>query len=323
LSDVEADFDRQALAKHLALLAGRGVFVGTSSWKYAGWLGTVYEHDRYLYRGKFSKRRFEAECLAEYAETFRTVCVDAAYYTFPTAQGLSALSSQVPPDFRFGFKVTDLITLRRFPNLPRFGARKGMSNEHFLDAGLFADRFLAPCEAIRGQVGIVMFEFSRFSRSDYAEGGGFLAELDSFLAKLPAGWPYGVELRNSEWLGPEYFACLARHGVSPVYSAWTEMPAVTRQMDLDANRSEANLLAGRFLLAPGATYAQSIADYEPFDRLQRTDEDARSAVQRLVEETLSVPGRRAYLFINNRLEGSAPRTIAAIVNRLPATLRVP
>jgi hypothetical protein len=55
-------------------LAARGIFVGTSSWKYPGWRDFVYVEQRYLTRGKFSEAKFNRECLAEYAETFHTVC---------------------------------------------------------------------------------------------------------------------------------------------------------------------------------------------------------------------------------------------------------
>src|SRR5262249_30903887 len=73
------------LRPKLHALAERGVFFGTSSWKYEGWLGSIYSPDRYRTRGKFSKKKFEAECLAEYAETFPTVCGDFAFYQFPSA----------------------------------------------------------------------------------------------------------------------------------------------------------------------------------------------------------------------------------------------
>src|SRR6266436_9138237 len=41
--------------------------------------------------------------------------------------------------------------------------------------------------------------------------GDFIAELDKFLGRLPKGWPYGVELRNRDWLRPDHFECLSRH----------------------------------------------------------------------------------------------------------------
>jgi hypothetical protein len=66
-------------------LADRGGYFGTSSWKYDGWLGSIYREDRYLTRGKFSNAKFEENCLAEYAETFSTVCGDLTCYQFPSA----------------------------------------------------------------------------------------------------------------------------------------------------------------------------------------------------------------------------------------------
>ena len=109
-------FDRAGLAAQLAALAKDGVFIGTSSWKYPGWRGQIYDEQRYVYRGKFAMSRFEKACLAEYAEVFKTVCVDAGYYRFPEERYLEKLVGQVPTGFKFTWKVTDEITLRRFPN---------------------------------------------------------------------------------------------------------------------------------------------------------------------------------------------------------------
>jgi uncharacterized protein YecE (DUF72 family) len=226
-------FDRDQLRKSAANLAASGVFIGTSSWKYPGWRGMLYDDVRYVYRGKFANTRFERNCLAEYAEVFKTVCVDAAYYTFPSVKYLEGLASQVPPDFRFAFKVTDNVSLKTFPNLPRFGVKAGRTNPDFLNADLFATAFLKPCEAIREKVGVLMFEFSRFWPSDYSHGRDFVNDLDGFLEKLPQGWPYAVEMRNKHWLNPEYFGCLARHGVTHVFNSWT---------DTQGNQAEQNRL---------------------------------------------------------------------------------
>ena len=96
-------FDREQMKTKAAELAAQGVFIGTSSWKYDGWLGQIYTPARYEYRGKVAKTRFERDCLSEYAEVFKTVCVDAAYYTFPSQKYLEGLTAQVPADFQFGF----------------------------------------------------------------------------------------------------------------------------------------------------------------------------------------------------------------------------
>jgi uncharacterized protein YecE (DUF72 family) len=140
-------FEREQMKLKTTELADAGVFIGTSSWKYQGWLNQLYTPARYEYRGKVAATRFERSCLAEYAEVFKTVCVDAAYYTFPSEKYLDGLVAQVPSDFQFGFKVTDEITVRKFPNLPRFGIRAGKPNENFLNADLFSRAFLGPANA--------------------------------------------------------------------------------------------------------------------------------------------------------------------------------
>ncbi|HUD47988.1 MAG TPA: DUF72 domain-containing protein, partial [Candidatus Baltobacteraceae bacterium] len=215
-------FDREWVRRGVAELAAGGVFIGTSCWKYPSWRGLIYDEARYTWRGKFAKTRFEKNCLSEYAEVFQTVCVDAAYYTFPTPRHLEGLAAQTPAGFQFAFKVTDEITVKTFPNLPRFGRRAGQPNEHFLNAAVFERGFLQPCESIRPRVGLLIFEFSRFYPADYEHGRHFVLALDSFLAQLPKGWPYAIEMRNKHWLKPEYFACLARHHVTHVYNSWTE-----------------------------------------------------------------------------------------------------
>jgi hypothetical protein len=45
-------FDREATKALAAELADKGVFIGTSSWKYEGWMGQLYSPQRYEYRGK-------------------------------------------------------------------------------------------------------------------------------------------------------------------------------------------------------------------------------------------------------------------------------
>jgi len=309
-------FDRQSLQQQLTELSTQGVFVGTSSWKYPGWFGTLYDRARYEYRGRFAQSRFNRLCLAEYAEVFRTVCVDAAYYTFPTESYLKGLAEQVPNDFLFGFKVTDAITLKKFPNLDRFGDLAGKPNEQFLNADLFASSFLGPCEAIRSKVGLLMFEFSRFWPTDYEHGRDFIADLDKFLGQLPKGWPYGVELRNRPWLRPQYFECLSRHGVSHVFNSWDAMPSVSEQMVLPGSRPNPQLVAARFLLKPGRCYEEAVKSFQPYDSVKETNPEARAAGRRLIDEGKAAgPARRTFIFVNNRLEGHALTTIAAMLER--------
>jgi uncharacterized protein YecE (DUF72 family) len=107
------------LAAKLARLAARGILIGGSSWKYEGWLGQIYTPERYFTRGKFSAKKFEDTCLAEYAETFPVVCGDFSFYQFPSTAFWAKLFASAPDSLRFAFKVPEEITVKAFPAHPR------------------------------------------------------------------------------------------------------------------------------------------------------------------------------------------------------------
>jgi len=307
-------FNRSAVRDGATRLASQGVYLGTSSWKYEGWLGQLYSAQRYEYRGRTAKTRFDRDCLTEYSEVFKTVCVDAAYYTFPSTRYLQALANQVPHDFLFAFKVTDTITIRNYPKLDRFGDLAGKPNDNFLNADLFANSFLTPCESIRSQVGLLIFEFSRFWPADYAQGRDFIAHLQHFLSQLPTGWPYGIEIRNRNWLVPDYFACLAQHQVTHVFNSWEAMPPVPEQMALAHSRTNPSQIAARFLLRPGRKYEDAVRRFQPYDQTREVNPEARQAAADLVREGTLTPERRTFIYVNNRLEGNALSTIEAIIS---------
>lgn len=307
-------FDRELLKRNAAELAARGVFIGASSWKYAGWRGMIYDESRYMTRGKFSESRFERQCLSEYAETFKTVCVDAAYYRFPDPRYIEGIVSQVPADFLFTFKVTDEITVKKFTHLARFGQRAGKPNENFLNADLFASAFVKPFESFQQNVGLFIFEFSKFYLSDYPHGRDFVADLDKFLAAVPKGWPYGVELRNKHFLQPEYFDTLKRHGVAHIFNSWADMPAVNEQLALAGSVTNPEFAGARFLLKPGRKYQEAVDLFSPYDKIMEPYEEARTAAAELIRRALVKTAlRKMFLYVNNRLEGNALLTIMAMM----------
>lgn len=304
--------DPYALKNRLQELAEANICFGTSSWKYPGWCGSVYKEERYFTRGKFSESRFNRDCLSEYAGIFPAVCVDAGYYRFPTEKYLKGLAEQVPAGFRFGFKVTDEITIKKFPNLKRFGERAGKQNEHFLNPQLFASAFLKPLEVIREKVGVLIFEFSQFYPRDFERGQEFVEWLDAFFSKAPADWPFAVEIRNKNFLKEPYFETLARHGVAHCFNNWTRMPTVGEQLEMPGSIST-DFTVARFLLTPGRKYAEAVKSFEPYDHLRQKDEEAREAGRRLIGRIREQSSKRpSFIFVNNRLEGHAPSTIAAM-----------
>jgi uncharacterized protein YecE (DUF72 family) len=308
-------FPRESLASATHTLARDGnLYLGTSSWKYEGWLGQVYDEQRYLTRGKLSQKRFETECLEEYAEIFPSVCVDAGYYRFPSEKHLFNLCAQVPDGFRLSFKVTDEITVKKFPKLDRFGDRAGANNEHFLDAKLFIDAFLGPLSPHRQKTGVLIFEFSTFYPAHFERLRDFIAALDEFLGQLPTNWQYGVEVRNAKLLRTEYFDVLHAHNVAHVLNSWTKMPPVDEQMEMPGAFT-ADFFAARFLLRPGRAYQQAVDSFQPYGETKEKNPEARAAIKALIKRGTAAPTPRpSYVFVNNRLEGNSPNTIAAALD---------
>ncbi|MCL4401064.1 MAG: DUF72 domain-containing protein [Acidobacteria bacterium] len=312
LFDEPSAFDRDRLAASLAGLASEGIYIGGSSWKYEGWLGQVYSRQRYMQRGRFSRKLFEATCLKEYAETFPAVCGDFSFYQFPSEEMWRRLFEQVPAGFRFAFKAPEQITCKIFPSHPRYGRTGGEENPAFLDAELLKTMFLAPLERYRDRTAVLIFEFGTFSRKSFAELSAFLDRLDVFLAALPAGFRYSVEIRNPEYLRPEYFECLRRHGVAHVFNAWSRMPELQRQMAMPESVT-ADFVVSRALLRYGRPYEDAVKAFSPYTEVRDPNPEARDALRVLVNRSRE-ERRLAFIFVNNRLEGNAPATIISLVD---------
>ena len=312
LFDELPEFDRTPLGLKLAALAAKGVFIGTSSWKYLGWLGQVYTESRYMSRGRFSEKRFQAECLAEYAATFPVVCGDFSFYQFPSEQYWQRLFRSAPASLRYAFKVPEEVTVKMFPIHPRYGARAGENNPAFLDALLLRNSFLDLLEPYWQQIAVLIFEFGTFGKQTYRDVGAFLDQLDPFLAALPPAFRYGVEIRNQEFLTQEYFECLRRHHVAHVFNAWTRMPELSEQMQLPEVYT-ADFTVARALLRKGRPYEAAVAKFSPYQQVQDPNPEARQALRNLISRARE-RNQPSYIFVNNRLEGNAPQTIEAIVD---------
>ena len=305
-------FDRDRLAGTLRSLAGEGILIGTSSWKYAGWMGQVYTPDASMTRGRFSRKRFEEQCIAEYAKTFPAVCGDFSFYQFPSPEFWQKLFVHAPPELKWAFKVPEEITCRIYPTHPRYGPRAGEVNETYLKAALLEAGLLEPLEPWRDRVGVLIFEFGTFSRRSYDSPEDFCADLNVFLSSLPRGWQYSVEIRNDDFLVPQYFDVLARHGVAHVFNGWTRMPPLHRQISMESAWT-APFTVVRALLRNGRPYETAVKLFSPYEQVQDVNPRAREAMREVISRARQ-KRQAAYLFINNRLEGNAPKSIDAVVH---------
>ena len=112
----------------------------------------------------------------------------------------------------------------------------------------------------------------------------------------------------------DYFAVLKQHGVAHVFNSWADMPSVKEQLALDGSRTNPNLCAARFLLKPGRKYQEAVELFEPYDKTKEPNADARAAGAALVKEGVHAGrNKKTFIFVNNRLEGNALETIAAML----------
>jgi uncharacterized protein YecE (DUF72 family) len=303
------------LAPKLRALAEQGVYFGTSSWKYEGWLGSIYDQERYRVRGKFSKKRFEDDCLSEYAETFPVVGGDFSFYQFPTPAYWQKLFGNTPAQFKFALKVPEDITVARWPGHARYGTRAGELNEGFLNATLFTKLFAKPLVPYRDRVAAIMFEFGTFNKSTFATSDDFHARLAQFLGELPGGIPYAVEIRNPEYYTADHVTILKAHKVAHVFNAWTRMPSLPAQLELAEAADTADFTVARALLKCGRNYEDAVRLFEPYLEIQEPDLPSREGLKRLAKDSRR-RRRPAFLLVNNRLEGNAPGTIEAVADEL-------
>lgn len=304
---------------HLERLRARippSVRFGTSTWNYPGWRGLVYHQD-------YGPKGAAARMLEEYASfpLFGTVGIDSSYYGPPTEAVLQSYAEHTPPGFPFVSKVWSQLTVHTFTKA-QDGARAGKVNPDFLNAELFVEEIFHPYQRhFAEHTGPFVFEFQTLAKSSGIDAEGFASRLDEFFSRLPRDGQYAVEIRNEEFLTPMYFAVLREHGVAHVFNSWTRMPPIGHQLDLPGSISGPFIVA-RALLRPGRSYDEAVDAFAPYDRIRERNPKLRRDLVRLVEAAVKtrIP---AYLLVNNRAEGSAPLTIAAVAEMLELSQRTP
>jgi uncharacterized protein YecE (DUF72 family) len=283
---------------------------GSSTWNYPGWRGLVYHRD-------YGTKGAAAKMLEEYSAfpLFRTVGIDSSYYGPPTEAVLRSYAEHLPAGFPCISKVWSQLTIRTFTKA-QDQERAGKVNPDFLNPDLFLEEIYGPYQRhFAENTGPFVFEFQTMAKSSGIGPERFASRLDEFFTALPRDAQYAVEVRNDEFLTPMYFAVLREHGVAHVFNSWTRMPPIGHQLDLPGAVS-APFIVARALLRPGRTYDEAVDAFAPYDRIREPNPKLRRDLARLVEEAvrLRIP---AYLLVNNRAEGSAPLTVAAVAEMLP------
>jgi uncharacterized protein YecE (DUF72 family) len=286
-----------------------GIHFGTSSWTYPGWTGLVYDQP-------YPATGATARMLGEYARwpLFTTVGIDSFFYRPGSASTLKSYAEVLPPGFPCLSKVWDRITAHSFSS-PRDKERRGQRNPDWLNSELFLNEVLGPMrEHFEAHLGPLIFEFQAIARKEKIGPAEFAAHLDKFFAALPTDVRYAVEIRNEEFLSEQYFAVLREHRVAHVFNSWSRMPSIGEQLLMHESIT-APFIVSRALLRAGRTYAEAVDAFAPYDHVQEENPALRGDLAALAKAALEmrIP---AYLLVNNRAEGCAPLTIAAVAERI-------
>jgi len=291
----------------LAARLPAGIRLGTMSWTFPGWRGIVYAANA-------RAERLAAEGLAAYAQhpLLRAVEIDRSYYDPLSSESFRGLAEQVPEGFRFLVKAHQACTIQRFPQHARYGKKRGGENPLFLDAAYASEAVIGPTlEGLGVKLSGLLFQFSP---EDFGAPQRFAERLQSFLAGLPKGVTYAVELRNPSLFTPAYAAALAAGGAVHCHNAWGELPSVLAQAKALPPVARRPLVV-RWLFPPGDSYAAASERLAPFDRIVAEDVTRRAAIARLVANALrhDVP---ALVLVNNDAEGCAPESIERLARAI-------
>jgi len=311
--------------QRLRELASKNIFLGTSSWKYDGWLHQVYNrnYERILKgRHVLNQSKFNNDCLNEYTTIFPTVCNDSSYYRLPEEKNLEKIEKDLPDNFRMAFKVPEQITLREERNFVGGQMLSGNLNPTYLDANTFKDYVLRPIENVfKKKLGTLIFEFSpHFFDKTWGTGvvydhEAFVHDLDKFLGSIPKGFSFAVEVRDPILIGngyDDYLNTLKKHHVTHVINAQTWMPPIEEQVKRNGIITN-NHIVIRALTRPGMKHEDAKQRYMPYNETKDPMPEMRKTIAHLMTEA----ERNQWVleaYVNNRTEGNAPNTIHAILD---------
>lgn len=244
------------------------VHVGVIGWNYPEWRGLVYPKDA-----------APASFLEHYAKRFPIVEVAASHYKLPTLDEAREWAAKTPDDFRFALKIPDWITKKTGPDLDS-------------TLQLLLDR-IEPLREAEKVVGLVAQFSPTFRREKKAD------TLRDFVAALPPGEPWAIELRHNSWWVDETYRLLEDAGVALVWSS------------VESGKTPPVVTSDRI-------YARLFRDHSlegPYDHKQR---DAKGELEEWAEKIRAVASdvKRVDVFVSKYLEGYAPGTVATLCEML-------
>jgi uncharacterized protein YecE (DUF72 family) len=252
--------------------------IGTSAFTAAGWPGTFYpdslpKHDYLSY----------------YATKFNTVEVDSTFYDTPSIPTVKGWNAKTPLGFVFSAKVPQIVTHAKV----------------LIDCDVEFKQFIEVMDNLGDKLGPLLLQFGFFNSSVFRGVNDFLARLRPFLKKLPKDHKFVVEIRNKQWLVPQFIESLRERGVALALIDQSWMPRPREWFE------KFDPITADF------TYVRWLGDRKAIE--EKTKVWNRLVVDRSAEltEWAEVLGKvrvPIYVYANNHYAGYSPATVEMFRN---------
>ncbi len=236
------------------------LYLGTSGWSYADWEGTLYP-----------EALPSASRLAEYAKHYATVEIDSTFYGTPRRSTVEKWREIVPDGFLFAAKFPQEVTHER----------------NLVNSRSEAENFVHTMQGLDDRLGPLLLQLP----PDFTVEGTDV--LDKFLAELPKGPSYAVEVRHRSWLDSDLSDLLRERGAALTLVDYPRMP---RLEEATTDFAYIRWLGNRREFPSGHTHLKK-------DR----DDDLlwwAGVVDRFLEE-----GKTVFAYANNHYQNHSPSTL--------------
>lgn len=280
-----------------------------------------------MWEGAHSESMLSKQGLAVYAQhpLLRAVSIDRGFYRPLTVSQYERYACQVPDDFRFVVKAPSLVT----DALVRAEDGRGREpNPAFLSPDLARSEFIEPAlQGLGTRLGALVFQLSPLPLAQLDRMPQLLDRLRAMLQALPALAPaapdgvVAVEVRDPEWLTPDFAAVLREAGATYCLGLHPKLPPLQEQLPVLRALWPSPLVCRWNLNPKHGPYGYEDAErlYAPYDQLRDPDEATRTALAGVVAG-ITGRGQNAYVTISNHAEGCAPRSVQALAERVAATV---
>ena len=169
MEGVSGDTSPEAVAPSKWPAWPEGLWVGTSSWSFPGWAGSVYDR-------KYPESKLSQQGLRAYSRhpLLQAVGIDRTFYAPMSAADHKKYADQVPENFRFLVKAPERLTTARFSRHPRNGPLAGLDNPQFLSPQLALEEWIEPAvQGLGSKLGCLLLQFPPTSTAAVAGPAGF------------------------------------------------------------------------------------------------------------------------------------------------------